>query len=97
MPRRATLHVIRRCFEDAGVEFIDENGEGPGLRLKEMAEKGRVLLAENGLRDGLKNLGKLASFRIIGDPPAAHVDSIEGSPFTKRSQTSEANTYFYMR
>ena len=33
-PRRATLDVIRRAFESAGVEFIDENGEGPGVRLK---------------------------------------------------------------
>ena len=33
-PRRATLDVIRRAFETAGVEFIDENGGGPGVRLK---------------------------------------------------------------
>jgi transcriptional regulator with XRE-family HTH domain len=33
-PRRATLEVIRRCFEIAGIEFIDENGGGPGVRLR---------------------------------------------------------------
>jgi transcriptional regulator with XRE-family HTH domain len=33
-PRRATLDVIRRAFELAGVEFIDENGGGPGVRLR---------------------------------------------------------------
>ena len=33
-PRRATLDVIRRAFKSAGVEFIDENGGGPGLRLR---------------------------------------------------------------
>jgi transcriptional regulator with XRE-family HTH domain len=33
-PRRATLEVIRRAFETAGVEFIDENGGGPGVRLR---------------------------------------------------------------
>jgi DNA-binding XRE family transcriptional regulator len=33
-PRRATLNVIRRAFENAGVEFIDENGGGPGARLR---------------------------------------------------------------
>jgi hypothetical protein len=32
--RRATLEVIRRAFESAGVEFIDENGGGAGVRLK---------------------------------------------------------------
>ncbi len=34
-PRRATLNVIRRAFEAAGVEFIDDNGGGPGVRLRE--------------------------------------------------------------
>jgi transcriptional regulator with XRE-family HTH domain len=33
-PRRATLEVVRRAFEAAGVEFIDENGGGPGVRLR---------------------------------------------------------------
>lgn len=33
-PRRATLEVIRRAFETAGIEFIDENGGGPGVRLR---------------------------------------------------------------
>jgi transcriptional regulator with XRE-family HTH domain len=33
-PRQATLDVIRRAFEAAGVEFIDENGGGPGVRLR---------------------------------------------------------------
>jgi predicted transcriptional regulator len=33
-PRRATLAVIRKAFEEAGVEFIDENGGGPGVRLR---------------------------------------------------------------
>ncbi len=32
--RRATLAVLRRAFELAGVEFIEENGGGPGLRLR---------------------------------------------------------------
>jgi transcriptional regulator with XRE-family HTH domain len=33
-PRRATLDVVRRAFESASVEFIDENGGGPGVRLR---------------------------------------------------------------
>ena len=33
-PRNATLEVIRRAFESADVEFIDENGGGPGVRLR---------------------------------------------------------------
>ena len=31
--RRATLEVVKRAFEAAGVEFIDANNGGAGLRL----------------------------------------------------------------
>ena len=30
----ANDHAIRRALEAAGVEFIDENGGGPGVRLR---------------------------------------------------------------
>ena len=40
-PRRATLEVIKRAFENAGVEFIDENGGGPGVRLHKPQQKSR--------------------------------------------------------
>src|SRR5262249_40351457 len=33
-PRRATLEVIRRALEAAGVEFIQQNGGGAGVRLR---------------------------------------------------------------
>jgi transcriptional regulator with XRE-family HTH domain len=33
-PRQATLVMLRQAFESAGVEFIDENGGGPGARLR---------------------------------------------------------------
>jgi hypothetical protein len=26
--------VLRRAFEEAGVDFIDENGGGPGVRMR---------------------------------------------------------------
>ena len=38
-PRRATLDVVRRCLETAGIEFIDENGGGAGVRLKKSSKK----------------------------------------------------------
>ena len=38
-PRRATLDVIKRAFESAGVEFIEENGGGPGVRLRQRRQK----------------------------------------------------------
>jgi predicted transcriptional regulator len=34
-PRRSTLDVIRRAFEAAGVQFIDQNGGGPGVRFRD--------------------------------------------------------------
>ena len=39
-PRRATLDVVRRALEAAGVEFIDENGGGPGVRLRKPSKGG---------------------------------------------------------
>jgi transcriptional regulator with XRE-family HTH domain len=33
-PRRATLQAIKRAFETAGVEFIEENGGGLGVRFR---------------------------------------------------------------
>jgi transcriptional regulator with XRE-family HTH domain len=32
--RQATLAMLRQAFESAGVEFIDENGGGAGVRLR---------------------------------------------------------------
>ena len=34
--------AIRRAFEVAGVIFIDENGDGPGVRLKERLDQKRA-------------------------------------------------------
>jgi hypothetical protein len=31
--------AIRRAFETAGVEFIDENGSGPGVRLRKSVKQ----------------------------------------------------------
>lgn len=33
-PRNSTSFVLRHHLEAAGVIFIDENGEGPGVRLR---------------------------------------------------------------
>jgi transcriptional regulator with XRE-family HTH domain len=39
-PYPATRHVIQLAFEAAGVEFIPENGGGPGVRLRKTAKQG---------------------------------------------------------
>jgi transcriptional regulator with XRE-family HTH domain len=33
--KHSTMDAIRRAFEAAGVVFIEQNGGGPGVRLKE--------------------------------------------------------------
>jgi predicted transcriptional regulator len=33
----STVTAIRKALEAAGVIFIDENGEGPGVRLRKLA------------------------------------------------------------
>jgi DNA-binding XRE family transcriptional regulator len=35
----ATLALIERVLRTAGVEFIDENGGGPGVRLRKPQQK----------------------------------------------------------
>lgn len=38
-PRSSTLKVIRQTFEAAGVLFVDENGAGAGVRLRDKSSK----------------------------------------------------------
>lgn len=38
-PRQATVIVIIQAFENAGVEFINENGGGVGVRLRNRGQK----------------------------------------------------------
>jgi transcriptional regulator with XRE-family HTH domain len=40
-PRRATFDVIRRALQAAGVEFIDENGGGSGVRFRHRQQRNR--------------------------------------------------------
>ena len=37
--RHATLAMLQQALERAGVEFIDENGGGPGVRLRKSTHK----------------------------------------------------------
>ena len=37
--KERTIEALQRTFEAAGVEFIDENGGGPGVRLKKRQQK----------------------------------------------------------
>jgi transcriptional regulator with XRE-family HTH domain len=38
-PQKGTLFLIQKIFEDAGVEFISENGGGSGVRWKKETRK----------------------------------------------------------
>jgi predicted transcriptional regulator len=37
--RSQTVNKIRRALQGAGIDFIDENGGGPGVRLKKAPKK----------------------------------------------------------
>jgi transcriptional regulator with XRE-family HTH domain len=37
--KERTIEALQRALETAGVEFIDENGGGPGVRLKKRQQK----------------------------------------------------------
>jgi transcriptional regulator with XRE-family HTH domain len=39
VPRLATLQALTAALETAGVEFIPENGSGPGVRLARSSKK----------------------------------------------------------
>ncbi|TXN64700.1 transcriptional regulator [Methylobacterium sp. WL18] len=39
-PRPATLTVLRQALEEAGLEFIPENGGGAGIRFLERKDRG---------------------------------------------------------
>jgi transcriptional regulator with XRE-family HTH domain len=38
--KERTVEAIRRALEEAGVIFINKNGEGPGVRLRKGAGRG---------------------------------------------------------
>ena len=35
--KQSTIETLKRCLEDAGIVFIDQNGHGPGVRLRDRA------------------------------------------------------------
>jgi transcriptional regulator with XRE-family HTH domain len=37
--KERTIEALKRALEGAGVEFIDENGGGPGVRLREQPKR----------------------------------------------------------
>jgi len=41
-PRGVTLDALRGALEAAGVIFVEENGEGPGVRLRKGGEMSRT-------------------------------------------------------
>src|SRR5258706_9414191 len=56
--------AVRRALEDAGVEFIDENGGGPGGALRRPQK--RKLGHNGGLRPGQERIGQLFAGSLDG-------------------------------
>ena len=38
-PRASTLDAMRHALESAGVIFVEENGDGPGVRLRKVKKR----------------------------------------------------------
>lgn len=43
----ANAAAVRRALEEAGVIFVDENGEGPGVRLRKRRQANKGAFAQN--------------------------------------------------
>ena len=37
-PKSSTLSFIQRALEEAGIVFVKQNGDGPGVRLKKLTK-----------------------------------------------------------
>ncbi|AZG76286.1 helix-turn-helix domain-containing protein [Methylocystis rosea] len=46
-PREVTKDALRRALEAAGVEFIERNGGGPGVRLRETEQSAPTIPIED--------------------------------------------------
>jgi transcriptional regulator with XRE-family HTH domain len=78
--RRATLYVVCQAFHKAGVEFIDGNGGGPGVRLHESIdvpakERARVTAEP----DGVPNATKQLQFSLERDDSGAAESGSSGN------------------
>jgi transcriptional regulator with XRE-family HTH domain len=57
-PYDRTLADIRRALEDGGIEFIPENGGGPGVRLRKPVVAPAAPTRASKLASGTKTRGK---------------------------------------
>jgi hypothetical protein len=53
-PQRASLDVIRRALEAAGVEFIPENGGGAGVRLRKRPQLAKEQKTKREIEDMIR-------------------------------------------
>ena len=37
--KERTIDALQRAFEEAGIQFIEENGGGPGVRLRKRTQR----------------------------------------------------------
>jgi hypothetical protein len=58
----ANCDALRRALEAAGVIFVDENGEGPGVRLKKKSSVAETTEKIRALDE------KIATIKVEGEP-----------------------------
>jgi hypothetical protein len=67
-----TEAAVRRALEAAGVIFIDENGEGPGVRLRKVVRSAEVSIRDARLVEAIRVMLELDDTAIVA-PAAARV------------------------
>lgn len=90
-PRAVTLAAIQRALEAAGVIFIDQNGEGPGVRLRKSRTEPRFTIL-NCSDLGLSNLGRPTYFGVLRTTLEGRPAVILSNPPTLLSQPSITNS-----
>ncbi len=78
-PKASTLTAIRRALEAAGVIFVEENGDGPGVKLRKSAKVEEISQQIDALEDKISSI------------PAPTEPSPEAGMNTMRKAVAENN------
>lgn len=92
-PRNSTLVVISQALEGAGVEFIPQNGGGPGVRLRSPAllRQGTDNATAADLRQGAAMLRKQKAASGSGLQPDTLADSPEREADARKRRALDAD------
>ena len=91
IPTANNLAAIRAALEAAGVIFVDENGEGPGVRLRKhlaLAELNEKIEALDAKTASLDVAGAPSPRRALNQLKKAHVENEKTKLVNKRAKAT---------